>query len=253
MGGEMGPDPSKDKASVEAIRLGLELGMNFIDTAEMYGGGHSEEVVAEAIEGRREEVFVASKVSPRHFAHDDVLRSARMSLKRLNRKQMDLYQPRMATECGLGTDIGDGRYRVGPHHRLCNIYPIARHRFKVLLGIGVLFAGALGIARYIGQEFFPAVDAGQITIQVRAPSNLRLDANERRIIEANPTHRNGWDWLFDYFGAAAGAAPCGAPPAAPTPSTASAAFSRAAAELVLYLFWPFTSVTCASVTPRSFR
>jgi len=92
MGGEMGPDPSKDKASVEAIRLGLELGMNFIDTAEMYGGGHSEEVVAEAIEGRREEVFVASKVSPRHFAHDDVLRSARMSLKRLNRKQMDLYQ-----------------------------------------------------------------------------------------------------------------------------------------------------------------
>src|SRR5438552_15611049 len=42
---------------------------------------------------------------------------------------MDLYQPRVTTEGGLGTDIGDGRYRVGPHHRLCNIYPIARHRF----------------------------------------------------------------------------------------------------------------------------
>ena len=88
----MGSDSSTDKASVEAIRLGLDLGMTFIDTAEMYGAGHSEEVVAEALEGRRERVFVASKVSPRHFAHDDVLRSARMSLKRLNRKQVDLYQ-----------------------------------------------------------------------------------------------------------------------------------------------------------------
>jgi diketogulonate reductase-like aldo/keto reductase len=92
MGGEMGPDPSRDKASVEAIRLGLDLGMSLIDTAEMYGAGHSEEVVSQALEGRREPVFVASKVSPRHFAHDDVLRSARMSLKRLNRKQIDLYQ-----------------------------------------------------------------------------------------------------------------------------------------------------------------
>jgi multidrug efflux pump subunit AcrB len=58
-----------------------------------------------------------------------------------------------------------------------------RHRFKVLIGIGVLFAASLGLLRFIGQEFFPAVDAGQITIQVRGPSNLRLDATERRIID----------------------------------------------------------------------
>jgi multidrug efflux pump subunit AcrB len=58
-----------------------------------------------------------------------------------------------------------------------------RHRFGVLVGIGVLFAASLGIARFIGQEFFPAVDAGQITIQVRGPSNLRLDATEHRIID----------------------------------------------------------------------
>ena len=60
MGGEMGPDSSTDMASVEAIRLGLDLGMNFIDTAEMDGAGHSEEVVAQALDGRRERVFVAS-------------------------------------------------------------------------------------------------------------------------------------------------------------------------------------------------
>lgn len=58
-----------------------------------------------------------------------------------------------------------------------------RHRLAVLLGIACLFAGSLISIRFIGQEFFPAVDAGQITIQVRGPSNLRLDATERRIID----------------------------------------------------------------------
>lgn len=56
-----------------------------------------------------------------------------------------------------------------------------RRRILVLGLVGVLFATSLGLARFIGQEFFPAVDAGQITIQVRAPSNLRLDATELRI------------------------------------------------------------------------
>src|SRR5437899_5493795 len=92
IGGEMGPDSSRDKAGIEALRLGLDLEMKFIDTAEMYGAGHSEEVVARVLEGRSDRVFVASKVSPRHFAYDDVLAAAEKSLKRLGLKQMDLYQ-----------------------------------------------------------------------------------------------------------------------------------------------------------------
>lgn len=58
-----------------------------------------------------------------------------------------------------------------------------RNRFLVLAGVGGLFAAALSLAPRIGQEFFPAVDAGQITLQVRGPSNLRLDATERRIVD----------------------------------------------------------------------
>ncbi|HEY2785068.1 MAG TPA: efflux RND transporter permease subunit [Fimbriiglobus sp.] len=58
-----------------------------------------------------------------------------------------------------------------------------RNRVKVLVIVVALFAGSLLLARFIGQEFFPAVDAGQITLQVRAPSNLRLDATERRVID----------------------------------------------------------------------
>ncbi len=92
IGGEMSPDPSPDDASIQALKLGLDLEMKFIDTAEMYAAGHSEEVVARALEGRRDGVFVASKVSPRHFAYNDVLAAAKRSLKRLGLKQMDLYQ-----------------------------------------------------------------------------------------------------------------------------------------------------------------
>jgi multidrug efflux pump subunit AcrB len=57
------------------------------------------------------------------------------------------------------------------------------HRALVLGLIAVAFVSSLGLLKFIGQEFFPAVDAGQISIQVRAPSNLRLDATERRIVE----------------------------------------------------------------------
>ena len=92
MGGGMRPDSSRDTEAIEALRLGLDLGMTLVDTAEMYGAGRSEEVVSRAIAGRRDGVFVASKVSPQHFAYDDVLHSAGMSLKRLEVKQMNLYQ-----------------------------------------------------------------------------------------------------------------------------------------------------------------
>ncbi len=92
IGGGMRSDRSHDGRHVEALRYGFGLGMNLIDTAEMYGAGHSEEVVAEAMLGRRKDVFVATKVSPKHFEYDDVLRSARRSLLRLQVDQIDLYQ-----------------------------------------------------------------------------------------------------------------------------------------------------------------
>src|SRR6266481_6310427 len=92
MGGGMRADSSRDSESIDALKLGLELGMTLVDTAEMYGAGHSEEVVSRALEDWRKPVFVASKVSPSHFGYDDILRSAKRSLERLRMKQMDLYQ-----------------------------------------------------------------------------------------------------------------------------------------------------------------
>src|SRR3989442_2727961 len=92
MGGGMHAAASGGWEGVEALKRGLDVGSTHVDTAEMYGAGHSEEVVAKALEDWGKPVFVASKVSPSHFAYDDLLRSARKSLDRLERKQMHLYQ-----------------------------------------------------------------------------------------------------------------------------------------------------------------
>lgn len=92
MGGGMRSDSSRDQDAIDALMLGLELGMALIDTAEMYGAGHSEEVVSRVLKNWNRPVYLASKVSPSHFAYDEVLRSARRSLERLKVKRLDLYQ-----------------------------------------------------------------------------------------------------------------------------------------------------------------
>lgn len=73
----------------ELLRTGLDAGALFIDTAESYG---TEPVVGEAIAGRREQVFLATKVSPEHFRRADVIAAAEQSLRRLRTDYIDLYQ-----------------------------------------------------------------------------------------------------------------------------------------------------------------
>jgi len=79
----------KYRGGVEPLRAGIELGASFIDTAESYG---TETIVAEAIRGIRKRIFLASKVSPRHFRYKDVIRAAEVSLKQLDTDYLDLYQ-----------------------------------------------------------------------------------------------------------------------------------------------------------------
>ena len=74
---------------VEPLRKGLSLGAFLIDTAELYG---TEGVVGEAVKGQRDRVFIATKVSGTHLRHDDVLRAAENSLKKLGTDYIDLYQ-----------------------------------------------------------------------------------------------------------------------------------------------------------------
>ena len=75
----------------DALRLGLDLGMTLIDTAEMYADGGSERVIGQAIAGRRDEVFLVSKVYPQNAARNAMARSCEASLQRLGTDWLDLY------------------------------------------------------------------------------------------------------------------------------------------------------------------
>ena len=87
----MGSDRAAWEAERDSLRLGLDLGMTLIDTAEMYGDGASEKLVGEAIAGRRDEVFLVSKVLPGNSTRAGVRRSCQASLKRLGTDRIDLY------------------------------------------------------------------------------------------------------------------------------------------------------------------
>ncbi|HZS33517.1 MAG TPA: aldo/keto reductase [Methylomirabilota bacterium] len=87
----MGEEPTRRRSEVAALRLGLELGLTHIDTAEMYGGGGAERVVAEAIAGRRDQVFLVSKVLPEHASYAGTVRACEASLRRLRTDRLDVY------------------------------------------------------------------------------------------------------------------------------------------------------------------
>jgi diketogulonate reductase-like aldo/keto reductase len=77
--------------AIRALRAGLDLGMTHIDTAELYGSGEVEEIVGEAIAGRRDEAFLVSKVLPYHANHAGTLRACEKSLARLHTDHLDVY------------------------------------------------------------------------------------------------------------------------------------------------------------------
>jgi diketogulonate reductase-like aldo/keto reductase len=84
-------DPETESRAIQTLRLGLDLGMSHIDTAEMYGEGHVEELVGKAIAGRRDEIFLVSKVLPSNASYDGTLKACERSLKRLKTDWLDLY------------------------------------------------------------------------------------------------------------------------------------------------------------------
>jgi diketogulonate reductase-like aldo/keto reductase len=114
----LGEKDSRGPEIVAALRLGLDLGMSLIDTAEMYADGGAEEVVGAAIEGRRDEVFLVSKVYPRNATRKAMATACERSLKRLRTDRLDLYLlhwresvPLAETVEGFETLRKDGKIR----------------------------------------------------------------------------------------------------------------------------------------------
>lgn len=88
---ELGDDPALRDEQQEALAHGLDLGMSLIDTAELYGDGRAERLVGEVIAGRRDEVFIVSKVKPENASEMKMMLSCEKSLERLGVERLDLY------------------------------------------------------------------------------------------------------------------------------------------------------------------
>ena len=114
----MGESAGKRAQEIAALRAGLDLGMSLIDTAEMYANGVAEEIVGEAFAGRRDEIFIVSKVLPENATQRGTIAACERSLKRLKTDRIDLYLlhwrggPALAdTLAAFATLIRDGKIR----------------------------------------------------------------------------------------------------------------------------------------------
>jgi len=87
----MGERKSERAAELKALKLGLELGVRLIDTAEMYGEGSAEEIVGEAMAGRRDSLYLVSKVYPHNASRQGAIAACERSLRRLKTDRLDLY------------------------------------------------------------------------------------------------------------------------------------------------------------------
>lgn len=92
IGGEFKKNLSLDKEFLWSLEYGIELGMTFIDTAEVYANGHSETLLGKVAKDKRDKLFIATKFSPENNSYENVLSSAENSLRRLNSSYIDLYQ-----------------------------------------------------------------------------------------------------------------------------------------------------------------
>jgi len=120
----MGEDRRRAADEAAAVKLGIELGMTLIDTAEMYGNGAAEEIVAEAAAGLRDRLFIVSKVLPYNASQKGVVEACERSLKRLKTDRIDLYLlhwrgsvPLAETLAGFARLQRDGKIR---HHGVSN-------------------------------------------------------------------------------------------------------------------------------------
>ncbi len=105
--------------AVEAMRRGIDLGLTHIDTAEMYGSGKAERLIAKAIQGRRNDVFLVSKVLPSNGSRKGVVQACEASLARLNTDRLDCYllhwrgsHPLRETVAAFDQLIRDGKNTV---------------------------------------------------------------------------------------------------------------------------------------------
>lgn len=134
----MGDDRRRAQAEEAAVRLAIELGMTLIDTAEMYGSGGAEEIVGRAAKGKRDALFIVSKVLPYNASQKGVVEACERSLRRLQTDRIDLYLlhwrgsiPLAETLAGFARLQRDGKIR---HHGVSNFNTSDLQEWTALAG-----------------------------------------------------------------------------------------------------------------------
>lgn len=133
-----------DEDSIAALRAAADAGFNFFDTAEGYGDGHSEEIVAQALEGRND-LLVATKVSPHNLYADKIREACDNSLRRLKRERIDLYQIHWPSGSWGGPKI--------PIEETMGALVQLREAGKI---------GAIGVSNFNGEQIEEALQYGRI-------------------------------------------------------------------------------------------
>jgi diketogulonate reductase-like aldo/keto reductase len=172
----MGEKRSEKAREVELLRAGLDMGFTLIDTAEMYGEGGAEEVTGEAVKGRRDRVFIVSKVYPHNASREGAVAACERSLKRLGTDRIDLYllhwpgsHPVADTVAAFEQLKGQGKIR---HWGVSNFDTAGMKEVTGVPGGGTCAANQvlyhLG-SRGIEWELLPAMQKAKIAVMAYSP------------------------------------------------------------------------------------
>ncbi|WP_426176803.1 aldo/keto reductase [Massilia sp. TWR1-2-2] len=190
----MGDSPDSRASEIEALRYGIDAGMSVIDTAEMYGDGTTEELVGQAIEGRRSEVFLVSKVLPQNATRAGTIAACERSLRRLQTDHVDLYLlhwrgqvPLAETLEAFDTLVRTGKIRswgVSNFDTADMTELVGKHGGPAVQTNQVLYNLA---RRGIEYDLLPWCEQRQVPVMAYSPleqSRLLDDAELRRIADA---------------------------------------------------------------------
>ncbi len=203
-GGRFTREDGDDTASIALLRLALDLGLGFFDTAEGYGDGHGEELLGQALAGCRTQAFIATKFAPGHAGRTDLILAAENSLRRLRTDVIDLYQshwpnasvPEDETLSALHRLVKDGKVRlVG----FGNVTPRQLERLLQLAGdlpIRSVQQEYALTTRFAKHAILPLCRRRGITLIAYSPLGQgRRAVGERAAKLDRIAHRNGSQWL----------------------------------------------------------
>jgi diketogulonate reductase-like aldo/keto reductase len=191
----VGDDPAQRAEEIAALRRGLDLGATLIDTAEMYGEGRAEALVGSAIAGRRDEIFLVSKVYPHNATRRGAVEACERSLRRLKTDRLDLYLLHWRGEVSLAETMEafaalqrDGKIR---HYGVSNLDLADMKELSGVPGGGAVQVDQVLynlVRRGIEWELLPWLHARHIPVMAYSPIEQARLLRNRKLVAFAQRH-----------------------------------------------------------------